>query len=216
MDRRSVSRQARRLQVRLKPKGTAKVLRGFTTNISDSGTYVTTHGLLPKGTRVLLELRKDHRNVLLEAEVVRSQKSFHNLQPSGMGLRFLDVSELVHEMLPAETEGTEISAGTRLYRLTFPDRNQLIVAYEQDLETGGLFIPTAEPPQLGTSVRVEIAIAEMPNAGTVTLDAKVVHRLLPADASDPAVVGMGVELSSFERAKQAVEELLVRARPGSA
>lgn len=212
MDRRTMSRQARRLQVRLKPKGTAKVLRGYTTNISDSGTYVTTHGLLPKGTRVLLELRKDNRNVLLEAEVVRCQKSFHNLQPSGMGLRFLDVSELVHEMVPAEAEGTEISSAKHVYRLTFPDRAQLVTAYEQDLETGGLFIPTAEPPELGTSVRVEIALADLPAAGTVTLDAKVVHRLLPTEGTDLSVVGMGVELLSFERAKRSVEELLVKTR----
>ena len=210
MERREQERRSRRAQINFWQRGSEKRYRGYSTNISAGGMYVDTNHLAPKGTRIRLEVCSDDCGFMVEAVVARVNKSMQALRPSGMGVRFLTIEELLSELLPEmgsvpEEPDAELPKGT--YRLRFANRQQFFEVYERDLVTGGLFIPSDDPAPLNETVTVQLSVAE-PGVDPLELHARVVHRLDPSmpdgTGSGNLMAGMGVELLSFETSLKAI------------
>jgi hypothetical protein len=114
MDRRRNRRWPRQLEVRLWKRGEeAAAWRGISTNVSRTGIFVRTQRVLPSGTRLRLEVVHLGRGFVGEGVVMRALKTPSHLQsvmPSGMGIRFLRLEELLEELLP----GVDLLAEERL------------------------------------------------------------------------------------------------------
>ncbi len=212
MERREQTRRPRRVQVKLWERGSDKRHRGYSTNISAGGMYIDINHLVPRGSRVRLEVSSGEQAFMAEAVVARVNKSVHALRPSGMGVRFLTIEELVGELIPEI--GASARAGdlpplpTGSFRLHFSDPEKFLEVYHRDLATGGLFIPADQPAALNEVVTVELSV-DGTDAAPIRFQARVVHRLDPnmpeGTGGGNLMAGMGVELMSFERT---LEELL--------
>ncbi len=220
MERREQERRSRRIQVGFWKSGTAKRYRGYSANISTGGMYVETNNLISRGCRIRLEVGSGEHSFMAEAMVARVNKSLQTLRPSGMGVRFLTVEELLGELIPEIASGAAVSAalpeGT--YQLHFADRHQFLEVYQRDLSTGGLFIPTDQPAALNEVVTVEVSVAEA-GIAPLTLQARVVQRLDPdmgtllspsAGGTGNLMAGMGVEILGFEQALEALRGIATR------
>lgn len=219
-------RAQRRFRVSFWPRGSTDRHQGHTVNISTTGMFVATNRPLPPGTRVRVQVGPENRDFVLEAEVARALRvpqQFRRVQPSGMGLRFLSVAELVAELVPETVSKPPAarSTGSRsprapeeagVYRLVFTDRQRLLGALESDIKTGWLFVPTREPAAVDEVVEVDLVVRGF-ESEALRLKARVVERFEPGVGSDDQpnlLVGMGVQVSSFEGAMQKILGLLAR------
>ncbi len=204
MERRDDDRRPYRIRVYFWDRDTNKRSLGYTTNISTSGMYITTSRLLPRGTRIRVALRSaDDRNVAIEAVVARAIRSKLQIQPNGMGVRFLRVDELVSEIIPeidAKLPREEAPSEKGVYRLRFASREQFLAAYWQDISTGGIFVPTDQPAALDETVTIELQVEGSP---PLAFQARVVHRAERGDGN--LMAGMGVELMSFDQTLTALK-----------
>jgi len=107
--RRSV-RRPRRVQVQFWRRGEAQSYPGYTTNISTTGMFLATNSPQPPGTRVRIEVLEGGHGFMVEGVVAHARKirgDMMRLSHPGMGIRFLEVEELIRELipvLPGETE----------------------------------------------------------------------------------------------------------------
>ena len=205
MERRERARRPRRVQIKFRPRGSQRSYRGYSANISVGGMYIDTNSLVQQGSRIRLQVGSGNDSFVVEAVVARVNKSHQTLRPSGMGVRFLKIEELVEELLPEIGSRAESKDLPPLpegaYRLRFTDREKFLGVYHRDLATGGLFIPTDDPAQLHEVVTVELSVAET-DVAPIRFQARVVHRLdsrMPDGAGGNLMAGMGVELLSFEQ-----------------
>ncbi len=226
MERREQERRPRRVKVHFWKRGASKRYRGYSANISTGGMYIDTNNLVAAGSRIRLEVGADPQTFMAEAVVARVNKSLQTLRPSGMGVRFLTIEELVTELIPeiasvasdsrhggAGADESPLPEGS--YRLSFADRRQFLEVYRRDLSTGGLFIPTDEPAALNEVVTVELSVAEG-EVAPVRLEARVVHRLdpnMPDGTGGNLMAGMGVEILSFETALETLRAMAARLEP---
>jgi hypothetical protein len=104
MDRRRSRRWPRQLDVRFWKRGEeGQATHAVSTNVSRTGIFLRTQQVLPNGTRLRLEVSCAGRSFLSEGVVMRALKTPSHLQaamPSGMGVRFLHVEELLEDLLP--------------------------------------------------------------------------------------------------------------------
>ena len=216
----------RRFRVSFWPRGSAERYVGYTVNISTTGMFVATTRPLPVGTRLRVQVGPENRDFVLEAEVARAlrvQQQFQNVRPSGMGLRFLSVAELVAELAPetavqgsapAQAAGADPRppAEEGVYRVLFNERAQLLAALESDVKTGWLYVPSSNPAAAGEEVEIDLAVRGW-ESDTLRLKALVVECFEPtvgADDHPNLLAGMGVQVSSFEGAMQKILGLLAR------
>jgi Tfp pilus assembly protein PilZ len=105
MERREEKRFPRRIEVTFSRPGDDKVHRGFTGNVSRSGLFIHTHMVVKPGTRIQVELRYEGKTFAAEAMVVRAGRFAPELQrikASGIGVRFLELSEVFPRLIPGE------------------------------------------------------------------------------------------------------------------
>ena len=104
MDRRRSRRWPRQLDVRFWKHGEeGDATRAISTNVSKTGLFVRTNQVLPSGARLRLEISCAGRTFVSEGIVMRALRSPPHLQaafPSGMGVRFLRIEELLEDLLP--------------------------------------------------------------------------------------------------------------------
>ncbi|HUP22355.1 MAG TPA: PilZ domain-containing protein [Thermoanaerobaculia bacterium] len=110
-NRREYRRWPRRIQVRFwRSNEGGQAHHGFTSDVSESGAYIVTDTPVGTNSRVRVELFNERGGFFAEAVVRRSQQVHRDLQAvksSGMGIHFLGIVELMHELLPqAELVGT--------------------------------------------------------------------------------------------------------------
>jgi hypothetical protein len=100
-------------------------------------------------------------------------------------------------------------AGAAVFPLRFRDPDQFRRAFERDVQTGGLFISTEQPPALDTVIDIEVSL-EASSHAPVRLQARVVHRMAPPPGSAPGnlLAGMGVQFLDVARAVADLRTLL--------
>ena len=112
-------RRARRVQVQFWKRGEPQAYPGYTTNISMTGMFIATRSPHPPGTRLRIEVLEAQRGFVIEGVVAHARKvrgeMMHVSQP-GMGVRFLDVEELVRELIPAGYGEADGPAAMPVYR----------------------------------------------------------------------------------------------------
>ena len=111
MKLRHAPRYKRRLPVRFWHPETGDAHQAFTIDISLVGMFIGTRAPLPKGSRFRIEVLEPGHNYVFQGEVVRSARVAPELQqvsPSGMGVRLLEVRELVEELIPMEAEKARV------------------------------------------------------------------------------------------------------------
>lgn len=227
MDRRDSARRSRRLPVRFWMQGETEPSSGFTVNISESGVFISTRRILGRGSRVRIEICDPQNPFVVEGVVARGMRSAPSLQsirPSGIGVRFLTVTELIHELFPASssTEPTPSkgakpapnpeaaarqSEGLQRYSVRLRDAKELRRAYDRDVVQGGLFVRTQSPASIGEQVLLEI---HLPGDRTppAELKARVVHVISPSDDTEGnpnLLAGMGVAFLDPRAALEALE-----------
>jgi len=230
MERRDDKRRARRVPIRFWQRGEEKARAGFTTNISDSGMFIGSNLVHGRGTRLRVEVLDPLHGFVVEgvvARAIRSQPAVQSVRPSGMGIRFLQVTELVEELFPPrhiEREPVSVSSSpeppgpppqgsigvTQLpsYSVQYRNCDELRVSFERDISKGGLFINTPQPAPLQQVVVIEIRLLEGSHE-PVRLQAKVVHCLRPESGGETNLLaGMGLELLDPVRAREALRPML--------
>ncbi len=111
--RRRAVRRSRRVQVHFWRQGDPKPFIGYSTNISMAGMFIATNSPLVAGSRVRVELVDRERGFMVEGVVVHARKlHLEKLTQSGMGVRFLNVEELVRELIPGGFAETPENAAT--------------------------------------------------------------------------------------------------------
>jgi Tfp pilus assembly protein PilZ len=263
VDRRRSRRWPRQLDVRFTKRGEeGPAVQAVSTNVSKTGLFLRTQQVLPTGTRLRLEVNCAGRSFVAEGVVMRALRTPTHLQaamPSGMGVRFLRVEELLEELLPGinllaeeRVPGSEPqpahaatapaptasyatppprpapaspsptasyappapaarppaagpAIGGVVYPLRFADQEQFQVAFARDIQTGGLFVATPDPPPIDTVVVVAVSVVGSPRPA-VRLQARVVHRLEHAGGAMPA--GVGVQFLDVARAVEDLRVLL--------
>lgn len=94
-------------------QGDPKSFIGYSTNISMAGMFIATNSPLVAGSRVRVELVDRERGFMVEGVVVHARKlHLEKLTQSGMGVRFLNVEELVRELIPGGFAETPENAAT--------------------------------------------------------------------------------------------------------
>jgi hypothetical protein len=187
----------------------AKVLRGYSTNVSASGMHIATANPLPAQARLRIEVIYGERGFVIEG-VVAHRRAVHpelvKVTPPGMGVRFLSPEELVHEIFPREAsagaakgEGRTAEASldaeseSRIFSVRFASAQEFLGVYQRDILKGGLFVTTSRPARIREVVHLEI----FPPGSTVAqiqLAARVVQRFAPLAGGSALAAGMGVEL----------------------
>jgi Tfp pilus assembly protein PilZ len=104
MDRRRSRRWPRQLDVRFWKRGEeGHPTHAVSTNVSKTGIFLRTQQVLPSGTRLRLEVSCAGRSFVSEGVVMRALRTPASLQaamPSGMGVRFLRIEELIEDLMP--------------------------------------------------------------------------------------------------------------------
>ncbi len=151
MTRRRSVRKPRRVQVQFWRRGESQAYPGYTTNISTTGMFLATTGPQPPGTRLRIEIMDGHHGFVVEGLVVHARKvrgDMMRLTHPGMGIRFLNVAELVRELipvLPGETE--EIPEEERLWG----EEGSPSMAAASASSTASASLPATKPVRLGAA-----------------------------------------------------------------
>lgn len=210
MNKRENPRYSRHVQVRFAAQGDDHRHTGFTTNISKTGAFIKTNFPSRPGTRLLIEAAEPDRWFAVVGTVVHAAKvapALEKVRPSGMGVRFLSVEELVEDLLRGEAaaaraaaSGSTAPTGSRKgpviprYRRTFTDAAEFARVLRTDIAEGGLFQPTNRPEPVQSEVDVTL---ELPPPLELTVESRarvVLH--LPG--------GMGL---AFVEPQQLLDEL---------
>jgi hypothetical protein len=218
LDRRDNQRRARRVQVQFWKRGEAHSYNGYTTNISPTGMYIGTPSPVGKGGRIRVEVLDPQRGFIVEAEVAHALKTPPTLQqvkPSGMGVRFIQVDELIAELFGGsmvfrpEEEGAPKDG---VYGVYFRGVNHFLDTVRRDIQTGGIFVPTKFPAALNAQVTVEIYPPDA-KGESVKIPAFVVQRFEPKPAEPgetPKQSGMGVAFSDPQGALLLLQPMMAR------
>lgn len=218
MDRRDNQRRARRVQVAFWKRGETHPYNGYTTNISPTGMYIGTPSPLGKGARIRIEVIDVQRGFIVEAEVAHALKTPATLQqvkPSGMGVRFMQVDELVAELFGGSMvfrPEEEKPPKDNIYGVYFRGVNHFLDTVRRDIQTGGIFVPTKFPAPLNTQVSIDIHSPDA-KGEPVRVSAFVVQRFEPhsnESGSAPKLSGMGVAFSDPQGTLLALQPMISR------
>lgn len=213
MDKRKSPRYKRRIQLRFWSLDERKPRKGFTHNVSVSGMFIATNAPFKPGTRILVEIPTTVEKLTLQAVVryaARVDPILQKVKPSGMGIWFLTVEELMGELLKlkkpstvvekedgedAEVEESQELQGPVL-TVAFATPHHFANTYERDIKYGGLFVPTAESVEEDDKVVLEFRFEWDPSL-TVQVQANVIKKFAAAEgsATGEAVSGVGVAFS---------------------
>lgn len=205
MERRRNVRRTRHVQVRFTRRGDAQVYSGYTTDISTTGMFVTTASPLQPGERLRLELMGEG-GFVIEGIVARAMRVAAHLlavRKPGMGVRFMQVDELVAELVHISNAAAKpaVAAVTTdappvdgVYPVRFRDAHHFVQTFRRDIATGGLFVSTRHPAKLNDAITVELHVPGL-EGEPAKLRARVVQRFEPhAGGPSNLAAGMGVEL----------------------
>jgi Tfp pilus assembly protein PilZ len=184
----------RRAEVRFWVHGDDTPRVAFINDISTTGLFITTAYPLPRGTEIRVEIHDEKAIYTVEAVVTRRvwvAPDLRRLGPSGMGARFMSPEELV-ERLRARDAGRVSGAKQREdhYLIVLDDDRELLKTYADDLELGGLFIPSEAPPALNRDIVVDFKFPDCDEVSS--FKARVVQRIPPQNVGESLRAGMAV------------------------
>lgn len=240
MEKRRRRRFARRLQVSYWLEGEEHARQGYTTNVSTTGAFIATNAPLAPGSRLRVEFHVD-KGFYVEAVVTHAARvsaSLQSIRSSGMGIRFLTISELIGGLLPVgrehETEAIGESSRKRAvadvdggddrptsrrsqhqttYTVGFRNVAYLLDAIDNEITFGGVFVPTDSPAGLQEEVRIALALPA-PIKRTVHAEAIVVTVSDTSSASSESTInGMGVAFKDSAKVLGELNRLIEGARP---
>ena len=208
MDKRKAPRFKRRIQLRFWSVDDRTPRKGFTQNVSVTGMFISSSSPFKPGTRIFVEVASGSEKLVLQAEVrysARVDPALQKVRPSGMGVRFLTVEELMSELLKlrrsiaenaeqlngnGDAEESEIHP---VLGVTFSKPRDLATSYERDVKYGGLFIPTEEDVEQDDRVVIEFRFG-WDESLSIRAPAKVVKRFAAAEGTTAGetVSGVGV------------------------
>lgn len=187
-DKRRQKRYARRLRARFGEGDLSKT--GFVIDVSLTGLFITANQLPAIGTRLHVEVEMaPQKSVFLEAQVMRHKSvplAMRSVEQSGFGVRFLDIREVVAEMLPALK--AELLPPDVRFTVRYATLADVQAAFERELSHGGLFVATEQLLPRETSVMITLELGFC--GQTFQFRAKVVQ--VSGGTSNPgAVRGLG-------------------------
>ena len=206
------------MQVTYWKRGETHSYNGYTTNISPTGMYIGTPNPIGRGGRIRIEVIDAQRGFIVEAEVAHALKTPAQLQqvkPSGMGVRFLQVDELVAELFGGSMvfkPDEEMAPKDNVYGVYFRGVNHFLDTVRRDIQTGGIFVPTKFPAALNAQVSIDIHPPDA-KGEPVRVAAFVVQRFEPhpsAPGLPPKLSGMGVAFADPQQALLALQSMIVR------
>lgn len=227
LDRRRFGRVEARLQVQF------VYADGFfeleTEDLSIGGMFITTQHLLSVGERLrlVLHLPGSKPAIKVVAEVARVVEESTKGQPSGIGVKFVDMNEqdkeAIQDFLARQvsrkqdtgalgTSGLERRVHARLdqrIKLRFHSDNSAGISFTKDISSGGVFIQTLdEPPSMMSPI--EVTLIHPVTLQSLDLRGKVVRVVKPEPSSPEVVAGVGVafEPMSYEQ-REVLEDFLV-------
>ncbi len=243
MERRREPRFARRLQVHFWKHGDDTVYSGFTANISTTGMFIGTASPVKPGSRVRIEVIDEAHGFAVEgvvAHAARVSPLLQKLKTSGMGVRFLPVSELVATLVPpsrprrgeketgsgsqeaargGEGAGPEPSAppaepgaAADTYPVRFSSLPSFLAILKRDIENGGVFVPTTRSAGLHSRVTIELHIPA-PIDRVVRAGATVVdlvEALEEEGSAENLLAGMAVEFREPDRVIARLHSLIYK------
>jgi Tfp pilus assembly protein PilZ len=186
----------RRVQVRFWPEDEPeRSYAGYSRNISATGMFLATIHPMKPGTRLVIEMRTEKSTFTIHARVMHSAKVsplLQSVRPSGMGVRFVDRSPGLEELLPADEVQVFDEDHREVFPIYFSTPQEFVEAYDRDIRNGGLFVPTTRPAQMDQEVAIELNLPRTEDA-VMTLVARVVHvaRSGPEAGMGVAFVGQG-------------------------
>ncbi len=194
---RRYTRHERSLEVRFWKRGDPTPMSGSATDISAGGMSLLSEARLAAGTRLEIRFLDAASGFVVEGEITNNKES-------GMGVRFLQVKELVAALVvpepppPELVESAEIDlAEFGIFRIKYGSQAEFRQAYERDLMSGGLFVPSTRPAVLGADVQLDIVVEDA-GLDPVRLGGRVVQQ---------ATGGMGVEIVNLQSAQAALMRL---------
>jgi Tfp pilus assembly protein PilZ len=231
VDRRKTQRRVRRIPVRFWKQGEQEPRNGYMTNVSATGIFVNTNHPLPGGTRIRVEVLDPQLGFVVEGRVAHAMKvapALQQVRPSGMGIRFVPLEELVgalfrasgaaapdHEAAAPMAEGPPRDG---VYPLRFATAHEFLDTFRREVQWGGVFVATDFPAEMNAPVTIEI---HSPGDGgePVRLPARVVK----TNAAGPpqgdgdgegrdegAPPGMGVVFTDLEAAIEVLRPVALR------
>ena len=184
----------RRVQVRFWPEDEpARSYAGYSRNISATGMFLATIHPMKPGTLLVIEMQGESSTFNVKAKVMHSAKVsplLQSVRPSGMGVRFIDRSRGLEDLLPADEVQILDDHDRKIFPIYFSTPQEFVEAYDRDIRNGGLFVPTSRPAQMDQEVAIELNLPRTEDA-VMTLIARVVHVV----GSGPEA-GMGVAFLS--------------------
>ncbi len=222
-DRRRFGRVEARLQVQF------VYADGFfeleTEDLSIGGMFISTQHLLSVGERLrlVLHLPGSKPAIKVVAEVARVVEETKKGQPSGIGVKFIDLSKddkkVIQDFLALQVsrrqepgEASERRTHARLGRrikLRFHSDRSAGISFSKDISSGGVFIQTLdEPPSMMSPIQV--TVVHPVTLQTIELSGKVVRVVKPDPSRPELVAGVGVafEPLSYEQRKE-LDDFLV-------
>ncbi len=194
-----------------------------TEDLSIGGMFIATQHLLSVGERLRLVLHLPGAKPAIKvvAEVARVVDEARQGQPSGIGVKFVNLSDDDRKVIqgflalqvsrrqePKEMTGTlsERRAHARLeqrIKLRFHSDRSAGISFSRDISSGGVFIQTLDDPPPMMSP-IQVTLVHPVTLQSLDLRGKVV-RVVKPDASHPEVVaGIGVAFDplSYEQRKE--------------
>ncbi len=242
MEKRRKRRFARRLQVTYWAKGDDHARQSYTTNVSTTGAFIATNAPLAPGTRLRIEFQGETENDFYVEAVVthaaRVSTALQSIRSSGMGVRFLNISELISGLLPSGAdhqieEGGDVAqhatpvaserrrsrsrskkeAHQTTYTVGFRNVAYLLDSIEHEITYGGVFVATDSPAGLQEDVRIALALPA-PIKRTVHAEAVVVKISdASSESSESTINGMGVAFKDPAKVLEELNKLIEGARP---
>lgn len=217
VNRRDQDRHYRRVQVRFWPQGESQAVQGITNNLSLQGTFVNSHKIFPRGTRLRVELQLAGSILNLEGIVAHAHRippELRALGTQGMGIRFLTPEELLRPVLGgkgATTTPTKSRAeAQKVYPVRFESPKRFLDCFRRDLVNGGIFVRTTRPSRMREIVSIELHLPA-PEARMIEARGRVVQVLEPRSTpTGNAAGGMGLELIDLEALIEALTPIVQR------
>ena len=195
-ERRTADREPRRLPVTYRIKGEDRRHTGFLKDISATGVFIGTPKPLPRGTEI--EVLIEDEGMTLEVEAVVARKvwippDLRLLGSPGFGARLLTASDAVEAVQGAPGSRAEAQRSDESNFSVVLGNDPITLERQlQDLENGGVFVPTAEPPELNHEVEIDFRVGDA--AGASVRAAGTVVQRIAAGQGPQVSPGIGVQL----------------------